>query len=87
MFQSQSRAPKSRRQILPIVRNAILSFRDQLRDSYRRVVGAKTILYHLHQDKILKEAAVYLPKSSTSIWKILKEAGRIPSRIREHHPL
>ena len=51
LFQGQSRAPKTRsKQLTPLVKNAILSLRDQLKEVYRRVVGPKTILYHLHQD-------------------------------------
>lgn len=51
MFKSRSRVPQQRPfQIVPLVRDAILSLRDELKARYVRVVGAKPILYHLHRD-------------------------------------
>jgi len=86
MFKSQSRAPHHRpRQIMRAVRDAILDLRDQLREKYGRVVGPKTILYHLNKDVSLKP--LYVPQSTRTIWQVLKEGGRIPTRLREHHPL
>jgi transposase InsO family protein len=88
MFKSQSRAPHHRPfQVTPAVRDAILSLRDELKNRYGRVVGAKTILYHLHQDAVLPTQSVYLPRAPRTIWRILKAAGRIPTRVREHHPV
>lgn len=88
LFQGQSRAPKTRsKPLTPLVRNAILSLRDQLKAVYRRVVGPKTILYHLHQDPLIQQREDFVPRSSGTIWRVLKEGGRIPSRVREHHPV
>jgi hypothetical protein len=88
MFKSQSRAPHNRPcEVTDVVRDVILSLRDGLKDLYGRVVGPKTILYHLHLDQVLKRRGVYLPKSTRTIWKVLREGGRIPTRVREHHPL
>ena len=67
------------------VREAILDLRDQLREKYGRVVGPKTILYHLHKDASLKP--LYVPQSTRTIWQVLKDGGRIPTRLREHYPL
>lgn len=87
MFKSHSRAPKSNpRRIVDRVRHAVLSLRDQLHEHYGRVVGAKTILYHLHHDRQLP-TDVYVPHSTRTIWQILKQGGRIASRVRFHHPL
>ena len=87
-FKSQSRAPHSRpRQIVRAVRDAILDLRDQLHEKYGRVVGPRTIRYHLHKDENLKHQGCYLPKSTRTIWKILKEGGRIPTKVRYHTPL
>ena len=87
MFRSLSRAPHSRpRQIGLAVRDVILSLRDDLKAIYGRVVGPKTILYHLHKDRLLQSQRVYVPRSTRTIWQILKDGGRIPSRVREHHP-
>jgi len=88
MFKSRSRAPHTRgRQVVAAVRDVILSLRDQLKDVYGRVVGPKTILYHLHRDPLLRELGLYVPRSTRTIWQILKVGGRIPNRVREHHPL
>ena len=88
MFKSQSRAPHHRaRQLTRIVRDAILDFRDQLKALYGRVVGPKTILFHLHSQPQLLAQGAYLPRSPRTIWQVLREAGRIPIPIREHHPL
>ncbi len=88
MFKSQSRAPHHHPfQIVPLVRDAILSLRDELKQRYGRVVGAKTILYHLHREGDLSSSGVYLPRSPRKIWQILKDAGRIPTRVTVHHPV
>lgn len=88
MFKSRSRAPHGRqRQITAAVRDVVLSLRDQLKDMYGRGVGPKTILYHLHRDPLLRELGLYVPRSTRTIWHILKDGGRIPSRVREYHPI
>lgn len=88
MFKSRSRAPHHRpRQVVAVVRDAILSLRDQLKDIYGRVVGPKTILYHLHRDSRLTAQQVYLPRSTRTLWQVLKAGGRIPTRVREHDPI
>jgi hypothetical protein len=88
MFRSLSRAPHHRpRQVVAAVRDAILSLRDGLQEVYGRVVGAKTILYHLHQDRLLPEQGLYLPRSTRTIWQVLKDGGRIPTRVRQHYPI
>lgn len=87
MFRSQSRAPNHRpKQIVAAVRDAILNLRDTLKAVYGRVVGPKTILYHLHLDPLLAKHG-YVPSSTRPIWQVLREGGRIPIRVREHHPI
>jgi len=87
-FQSQSRSPKTPVHVLdPAVRETILTMRDQLIHTYERVIGARTIRYHLHQDKVLQKLNLWIPLSSSTIWKILKDAGRIPVQVREHQAL
>ena len=86
MFKSRSRAPKTRpKHVTKRVRMAILSFRDQLKSVYNRVVGPKTILYHLQIDPLLQDE--FIPRSSYTVWRVLKDGGRIPTRVREHHPV
>jgi transposase InsO family protein len=88
MFQSHSRAPHHRpRQVVEAVRDAILSLRDELKPIYGRVVGAKTILYHLHHDALLASQNRYIPRSTRTIWQVLKNGGRIPTRVCEPHPI
>ncbi len=88
MFKSRCRAPHHRpRQVVAVVRDAILSLRDQLKAVYGRVVGPKTILYHLHRDPLLQAQGVYLPRSTRTIWQVLRDGGRIPTRVRAHHPI
>ena len=87
-FKSQSRAPHHRpRQVVAVVRDTILSLRDELKAVYGRVVGPKPILYHLHRDVQLQAQRVYLPRSTRPIWQVLKDGGRIPTRVREHYPI
>lgn len=87
-FLSQSRAPKPRRQQVaePVV-EAVLALRDGLKTTYQRTVGARTILFHLHQDYAGIAAPDGLPRSARTIWQILKAGGRIPTYWYEHHPL
>jgi len=92
VLQGGSRAPLSRPKILlSSVRDAVLSFRDQLREVYNRLPGPKTLLYHLHRDPVLRqqvqELGGYLPQSTRTIWQILKDGGRLPQRVKDHHPL
>jgi hypothetical protein len=30
---------------------------------------------------------LYLPRSTRTIWQVLKDGGRIPTHVREHHPI
>ncbi len=88
MFKRRVRVNAVRpRQVMPAVRDAILSLRDELKAIYGRVVGPKPILYHLHEDTALRERGLYLPRSPRTIWQVLRAGGRIPTRVREHHPL
>lgn len=88
MFKSHSRAPHHRpRQVVREVRDAILGLRDTLKATYGRVIGAKPILYHLHRDSLLQAKGIYLPRSTRTIWRVLREGGRIPTRIYTSRPL
>lgn len=88
MFKSQSRAPHRRpRQVVAAVRDAIWGLRDSLNEVYGRVVGPKIILYHLHRDTLLQKQGLYRPRSTRTIWQVLCDGGRIPKRVREHHPI
>ena len=88
LFRSRSRAPHRRRSpVSPLVRDVVLELRDSLKAVYHRVVGPKPILYHLERDAMLQRLGEVLPRSTHTLWKILKEGGRIPTRTREHQPI
>lgn len=86
ILRSQSRAPKHPRRVHPTIRQAVLSLRDTLPTIYHRQAGPRLILYHLNRLPDLPPE-LPRPRSTHTIWKILKEAGRIPEPTRVHHPL
>jgi transposase InsO family protein len=87
LFLSRSRAPHRRRSpVNPIVKEVVLDLRDNLKAVYHRVVGPKPILYHLQHDPLLQAQQTALPRSTHTLWKILKDGGRILTRTREHQP-
>ena len=87
-FKSASRAPKTRpRAIGRVVWDAILDYRDTLSERYGRVIGPKTIAAHLQRDATLQQTGAFIPRSPTTLWKILREAGRIQQRVNEPHPV
>jgi Homeodomain-like domain len=66
----------------------ILEIRASPPEHLQRVPGPEAILYYLHRDSELKLAGVRLPRSQTTIWKILRQAGCIEQeRRRRSRPL
>jgi transposase InsO family protein len=66
----------------------ILEMRVEPPENLQRVPGPEAILYYLHRDPVLKQAGVRLPRSQTTIWKILRQAGCIAQdRRRKSKPL
>jgi len=49
--------------------------------------AATTDRYHLHKDELLKQRSFYLPKAVSTIWRVLKDGGRIPTRVYYHYPV
>lgn len=88
-FQSQSRAPKTRpRQTSEGIKERVCDLRESLSDEYHRAAGAKLIGHYLLKDETLVESGVFIPTSSRTITKILRERGYIRcSPKREHEPL
>lgn len=81
-FLSHSRAPKSSiRRVADPVRRAVLALRETLGELYHQRVGPKRILYHLHHDTDLEANGYRLPTSPTTLWRILRDAGRIPQQV------
>jgi transposase InsO family protein len=52
-----------------------------------RIPGPKTIRYYLEQDPELRAQGLRLPRSSRTIWQILRQAGCIPHHHRDHVPV
>jgi transposase InsO family protein len=86
LFQSRSHArhtpPPS---TSPPVVERILSIRDDPPDHLRRVPGPRTILYFLQQDAEALALGVPLPRSTRTIWKVLRAHWRIATELPPHH--
>ena len=66
----------------------ILEMRESPPENLHRVPGPEAILYYLHRDPALQKAGVRLPRSQTTIWKILRLFGCIvPEHRRKPKPL
>jgi len=72
----------------PSVVQRILEIRAAPPENLQRIPGPEAILYYLHRDSALKQVDVRLPRSQTTIWKILRQAGCIAQdRRRKPRPL
>lgn len=89
MYRSRSRAPKTRpRQTPEPVKDVICQLREELSEAYHRPAGADLIHVHLQRDETLKQNHNFIPTSTKTITRILKERGYIlPKPKREHLPL
>ena len=61
----------------PAVVQRILEIRERPPENLHRVPGSEAILYYLHRDPELQKAGVRLPRSQTTVWKILGRFGCI----------
>jgi hypothetical protein len=89
MYLSQSRAPKKRsRQTPEVVKDVICDLRVSLSEQYHRPARAHLIRHYLHKDKSLHNPDAFIPSSSRTITRILRERGYIidPPKY-EHEPL
>ncbi len=72
----------------PAVVQRILEIRLEPPENLQRVPEPEAILYYIHRDPALQRAGVRLPRSQTTIWKILRQAGCIEQdRRRKPRPL
>ncbi len=72
----------------PAVVQRILEIRMAPPENLQRIPGPEAILYYVHRDPALQRAGVCLPRSQTTIWKILRQAGCIEKdRRRKPRPL
>jgi hypothetical protein len=74
--------------VAPAVVERILAIRDDPPAELGRVPGPEAILYYLHHDRDLRAAGVPLPRSTATVWQVLRRHGRIAARpLRRHEPL
>jgi hypothetical protein len=68
--------------------DAVLALRENPPEHLQRVPGPKAILYYLSRDPQLKARGLRLPRSTRTIWQILRSAGRIARPLsRAHQPV
>ena len=71
-----------------VVVDRILAIRDNPPAGLNRIPGPKAILYYLQQDATTTLQGERLPRSSRTIWRILRQHQRIVDPLRRaHHPL
>jgi len=89
MYLSHSRAPKNRpRQVSEAVKDVICDLRHALSEKYHRPAGAGLIHHYLVKNEALITSGVFVPSSSRTITKILRERGYIQDPAPyEHQPL
>ncbi len=81
VLQGQSRARKHPpERISEVVVDHILQMRDQPPEHLGRTPGPKALLYYLPRDAELAATGLRLPRSSRTVYRILRQAGRIPGR-------
>jgi transposase InsO family protein len=66
----------------PLVEERILAIRENPPEHLQRVPGPKAILYYLARDAEVLEHAVPLPRSTRTIWKVLRRHGCIVRPVR-----
>jgi hypothetical protein len=64
-----------------LVIDRLLEIRDDPPEGLGRTPGPKAILYYLNRDEIVKERKLRLPKSTRTVYRLLRENGRIASRL------
>ena len=81
--------PRARKHPTPgvsqLVIERILAIRDEPPANLQRVPGPKAILYFLQQDPDLQAVGLSPPRSTATVWRVLRQHGRIPRRQRPAH--
>lgn len=52
-----------------------------------RIPGPKTIRYYLEHDPELRAQGLRVPRSTRTIWQILRQYGHLADQRRDHHPV
>jgi hypothetical protein len=88
-FCSCSRAPKKAPEsISEAAKDIIVQLREDLSEEFHRKAGAETILFGIERLKKQKSLETQMPRSTSSIQRVLKERGLIlPPQARWHEPL
>jgi anti-anti-sigma regulatory factor len=89
VLHSQSRARRTPPSSLsPLVVDHILTIRDAPPANLGRIPGPKAILYYLQQEATTTLVGHQLPRSTRTIWRILRQHQRILGPpLRTHHPV
>lgn len=64
------------------VEDRIIEMREEPPENLQRVPGPKALLYYLPRDPELQEVGVALPRSTRTIWKILRKNGLIDEAFK-----
>ena len=82
VLHSRSRARKHPPPPLdPRVIDRLLEIRDHPPEQLQRTPGPKTVLYYLARDPVLRALGLRLPRSTRTVWQILRRYGRIPRAL------
>jgi hypothetical protein len=77
-----SRAPQHPRpRVDQQVVDRVVEIRDDPPEGLGRILGPKAILYYLGRDESLKEMGLRRPQSTRTIHRLLRENGRVASRL------
>ncbi len=88
VLRSQSRARKHPPpRLSPTVIDRLLEIRASPPAPINRIPGPKTIRYYLEQDPDLQAQRLRLPRSTRTIWQILRQYGCITTRRSTHVPV
>lgn len=88
MFLSESRAPKScPHKTSPEVKKVIGELREELSERYHRSAGGQPILHELLKRDDLDAKGYGVPKSASTITRILKELGYIQPKSKRQRQL
>ena len=81
--------PRARKHPTPgvsqLVIERILAIRDEPPANLQRVPGPKAIRYCLQQDPDLQAVGLSPPRSTATVWRVLRRHARIPQRRRPPH--
>lgn len=72
-------------QVYPRIVQRIVEIREHPPENLQRTPGPRAILYSLHRDREVLAQSSSLPRSTRTIWRILRQQGCIQDTPRRHH--